>query len=519
MLPDRRQFLTAGATAAVFSIVPRHVLGQGYVAPSDKITVGYIGCGTEGIREMMAMLTIPEVQIVAVCDPVKDSNEYVEFGKGGMQRSISNFLGKPDWRADAKGGPGGRDVGKEIVETYYSQVRNVDKFRAVNAYADFRELLSKEKDVNAVKVMTPDHLHATILLAAMKQGKHCVVHKPISNRLKEAKLVFDLARETKVATHFQPYGQGSDMEQIVAWIKDGAIGTLREIHNWTNRPMWPHYVTLPTDQPPVPKDFDWNLWQGPALERPYHPNYTHTVFRGWFEFGGGSIADMGHYSMWPVFTAFNLPAPTSAESTGSFNYEVADMVCKRIVNDYSFPMASSVRFKFAAHDEWPDLDLYWYDGGMRPPAPRELDEDSRRSLAASGMLFIGDKGKILDGRLIPESRMRTYAGAKYAPPPAGRGGPGGPPQGQAPAAAGLSMGQGGPPGRASLADWVKACKGGPQSPGNFLNAIHLTEAVNLHAVALRTGQRVMYDPATTSITNVEAANKYLTREYRKGWEL
>ena len=193
-------------------------------------------------------------------------------------------------------------------------------------------------------------------------------------------------------------------------------------------------------------------------------------------------------------------------------------------------MASSVRFKFAAHDGWPDLDLYWYDGGMRPPAPRELDEDNRM-LAASGMLFIGDKGKILDGRIIPEGRMKAYAGANYTPAPAGRGGQGGPPPGQARAGrgqggqapaeapAGQSMGQGGPTGRASLADWVKACKGGPQSPGNFLNAIHLTEAVNLHAVALRTGQRVMYDPATTSVTNVAGANRYLAREYRKGWEL
>jgi hypothetical protein len=328
------------------------------------------------------------------------------------------------------------------------------------------------------------------------------------------------------------------MDQIVKWIKDGAIGTLREIHNWTNRPMWPHYAKLPTDQPPVPKDFDWNLWLGPAAERAYHPNYTHTVFRGWFEFGGGSIADMGHYSMWPVFTAFNLPSPTSAQSTGSFNYEVEDMVSKRIANDFSFPMASSVRFKFAAHDSWPELDLYWYDGGMRPPAPRELDEDNKL-LGATGMMFVGDKGKILDGRIIPESRMKTYAGASYTPPAAGRGGAGGAPPAQAGAAGrgqagaqaqgggaaaqaaaqGQAGGQGGPTGRASLADWVKACKGGPQSPGNFLNAIALTESVNLHAVALRTGQRVIYDSATTSITNVAAANKYLTREYRKGWEL
>ncbi len=530
---DRRKFLGSTAAAGAFTIVPAHVLGGlNVVAPSDKITVGYVGCGTQGLRELVAMLTIPEVQVVAVCDPVKDSNEYVEFGKGGVVRLIQAFLGKPGWRANAPGAPGGRDVAKEIVESYYAQFRAQEKYSAVNTYADFRELLAKEKDVDAVKVMTPDHLHATVLLAAMKQRKHVFVHKPIANRLREAKLVFDVARQTGVATHFGPYGQGANMDPIMTWIKDGAIGTIREIHNWTNRPMWPHYATLPTDRPPVPKDFDWDLWLGPAPDRPYHPNFTNTVFRGWYEFGGGSFADMGHYSLWPVFAAFNLPSPVTVESTGSFNYEVKDMVSRRIPNDFSFPMASAVRFKMPAHDSWPDIDLYWYDGGMKPPTPRELDEDNR-SLGGSGMMFVGDKGKILDGRIIPESRMKAYGGPQ--PPAAGqRGGQGGaqaqaaagrgsaPSQGRAPAAgraqmaAGQAQGQGGP---AALAAWIKCMRGGPQSPGNFLNAIALTECVNLHAVALRAGRKLTYDSATTTITNVADANKYLTRDYRKGWEL
>ena len=514
---DRRKFVGAAGAAGVFSIVPRHVMGgQGGVAPSDKIVVGYIGCGTQGLRELMTMLTIPDIQVVAVCDPVKDSNEYVEFGKGGVLRSIQGFLGKPDWRANAPAAPGGRDVAKEIVETYYAQFRAQEKYPAVNTYADFRELLARENGVDAVKVMTPDHLHATILLAAMKQRKHVFVHKPISNRLREAKLVFDLARETKVATHFGPYGQGRDMDLIMTWIKDGAIGTIREIHNWTNRPMWPHYATLPTDRPPIPKDFDWNLWLGPSLDRPYHPNYTHTVFRGWYEFGGGSIADMGHYSLWPVFTAFNLPAPQTAESTGSFNYEVRDMVSQRIQNDFSFPMASAVRLKMPAHDGWPDIDLYWYDGGMKPPTPRELDEDNR-SLGGSGMMFVGDKGKILDGRIIPESRMKAYSGPQPEPMEERGGQRGGqPPQQRPQPVPGQAQGQG--DGEA-LKAWIDCMRGGPPSPGNFLNAIALTETVNLHATALRAGQKLVYDSATTTITNVTEANKYLTREYRKGWEL
>ncbi len=499
---DRRQFLGAAAVSGAFTIVPRHVLGgQSFVAPSDKITVGYIGCGTQGMRELVTMLPIPDIQVVAVCDPVKDSNEYIEFSKGGVLKSIQNLLNKPDWRAGAPGAPGGRGVGKEVAETYYAQSRAAEKFRGVNAYADFRELLAKEKDLSAVKVMTPDHSHAAILIAAMKQGKHAIVHKPIANRLEEAKKVFEVARQSRVATYFMPYGRPS-LNQVRDWIRDGAIGTLREIHNWTDRPYWPQFSALPTGRPPIPEGFDWDLWLGPSVDRPYHPNYTHTMFRGWYEFGGGAIADMGHYSLWPVFTAFNLPAPVTVESTGSFDYEVADLVSRRVRNDWSFPMASSVRFKIPAHDNWPDIDLYWHDGGMKPPAPRELDDDNRQ-LPSTGLLFIGDKGKILDGRIIPESRMIAYAGPGAAAAPA-RGG-GRTPAAQDPAGA--------------LADWIRACRGGPQSPGNFLNAIPLTEAVNLHAVALRTGRKLQYDSSRMSVTNVADAGKYLTRQYRPGWEI
>jgi predicted dehydrogenase len=501
---DRRKFIGTAAVTSAFTIVPRHVLGgQAFVAPSDKITLGYIGCGTQGLRELMTMLPMPEIQVVAVCDPVKDSNEYVEFQKGEMLRRIQTFLGKPNWRAGATAAPGGRDVAKEIVETHYADKRATEKFRAVNTYADFRELLDKERDLNAVKVMTPDHLHATILLAAMKKGKHAIVHKPIANRLQEAKLVFDTARETRVATHFMPWGARGNLDLVMKWVRDGAIGTVREIHNWTDRPMWPHYQSIPTDRPPVPKDFDWDLWLGPSLDRPYHPNYTHTVFRGWYEFGGGSIADMGHYSLWPVFTAFNFSAPTVIESTGSRAYEIAELTSKPIRNDFSFPVSSAVRYRMPAHDEWQDIDLYWYDGGMKPPAPRELDEDDRQ-LPPTGLLIVGDKGKILDGRIIPESKMRAYSGPQPPEAPAqgrGRGGGGG-------------MG-----GRDSLAAWIQAVKGGPPSPGNFLNAIPLTEAINLHTVALRSGKKLRYDAKTMQVTNVPDAAKYLRREYRKGWEL
>jgi hypothetical protein len=502
---NRRKFLgNAAATAAAFTIVPRHVLGgPGVVAPSDKITLAYIGTGTQGLREMLTLLPAPDIQIVSVCDPSKDAVEYRDWSKDGLLNGIRKTLEKSDWRAGSEGViPGGRDVAKDIVETYYANKRASDKFKGVSSYADYRELLDKEKDLNAVKIMTPDHLHGVISIAAMKKGKHAIMHKPIANRLKEARMVIDTARERGVATHFMPWDANGSMEAVLAWIRDGSIGTLREIHNWTNRPVWPQYATLPTDTPPVPQGFDWDLWLGPEAYRPYHPHYTHMVFRGWYDFGGGSMADMGHYSLWTVFNALELSAPTSVEPMLSHNCLLKDGVSTTVKNDFSFPTASSVRFKYPARGQRPAVDLIWYEGGIRPPTPEELDED-HKEFPAEAMMFVGDKGKILAGfhvdgaRLIPEKRMT----GQPAPEPRGR-------RGQ------RELGQL----SAGLRQWIAACRGGKQSPGSFVNAWPISEAVNLYAVALRTGKRLLYDAENMKITNVPEANKYLSREYRKGWE-
>jgi hypothetical protein len=496
---NRRAFLKSAAVSAAISIVPRHVLGgEGVVPPSEKITLAYIGCGTQGLREMLGMLAMPEVQIVAVCDPVKDGNNYVDWSKDGHRAAIASALGKPDWRRAAPGIPGGREVAREVVETCYANRRAAGTFKGCATYADFRELLEKEKDISAVKVMTPDHLHATVAIAAMKKGKHVMMHKPIANRLHEARLVLETARKTKLTTHFLPASDGALIRAIKSWIDDGAIGALREVHNWSNRPVWPQYPTIPTDAPPVPAGFDWPLWLGPSLDRPYHPNYTHAVFRGWYEFGGGSLADMGHYSLWPVFTQFDLDAPISVESTPSHVCTLRDNVAITIRNDYSFPAACTIRFKFAPKGNRPALDLIWYDGGIRPHTPEELDADNKQ-LQPEGMMFVGDKGKILAGfrgenpQIIPEKKMREYR------------------QPEAPA---------GSRGRDREAAWVAAFKGGPPTYGDFLLAGPISDAFNLGAVSLRMGGRkLLWDAANTKITNLPEANKYLTREYRSGWEL
>jgi hypothetical protein len=505
---SRRKFVLAGgAAAAVFSIVPRHVLGgPGFVAPSEKITLAYIGCGTQGIREMLGLLTIPEIQIVAICDPVKDGQNYLDWSKDGLRSAIAGALGKPDWRRDASGIPGGREVAREIIETSQARQKGSEKFKGCVAYADFREMLEKEKDVNAVKIMTPDHLHATIAIAAMKKGKHVMMHKPLANRLQEARWVIETARKTKVATHFLPASDGADIRTIKTWIDDGAIGRLREIHNWSNRPVWPQYPARPTESPPVPEGFDWNLWLGPSLDRPYHPHYTHAVFRGWYEFGGGSLADMGHYSLWPVFRLFDLDSPISVESRGSHLCTLNGNVCVKIKNDDSFPAACSIRFRFAAKAGRGPLELFWYDGSIQPPVPDELEEE--KEFKPEGMMFVGDKGKILadfrgeDPRIIPESRRREYEAARNLPA-------------APPSRPDFERAQ-----RQAAALWIAACKGGPPTYGDFLLAGPISDAFNLGAISLRLGgKRLLFDAERMEITNVSQANHYLRRDYRKGWDL
>ncbi len=499
---NRRKFLGTAAGVAAFTIVPRHVLGgPGVVPPSDKITMAHIGTGTEGLREIQPLLAAPEIQIVAVCDPCKFAAGYRDWSKDGLLRDLRRTLGKPDWRVGTEAViPGGRDVGQNVVDTYYSNLRAGDSFKGCAAYADFRELFEKQKDLDAVKIMTPDHLHGVISIAAMKQRKHVILHKPIANRLKEARMTIDAARTSGVATHFVPWDSNGSMEQVMGWIRDGEIGALREIHNWTNRPVWPQYPTLPTDTPPVPDGFDWNLWLGPEAGRPYHPNYTHMVFRGWYDFGGGSMADMGHYSLWTVFRALELSGPTSVEAMQSHDCALTDGVSGTVRNDFSFPSASVVRFKYPARGERPAIDLIWYEGGMRPPTPEELDAE-RKELPAEGMMFVGDKGKILSGFRVEAPRIitRGRANGDVAPPPA-----------RAPRDPGqLSAG---------LRQWIEACKGGAQSPGSFLHAGPISEAVNLYAVALRTRKRLVYDAEAVKITNLPEANRYLSRDYRKGWD-
>lgn len=497
---SRRKFVSSAAVASLgFTIVPRHVIGgKRFIPPSDKLTIGYIGCGTQGLREMTELIQNPKVQIVAVCDPNKRSTDYIDWSPHGIRDGIRKALGDASWAEGVDGILGGRDVGQKFVEQYYAKSKSAGKYKGCPSYADFRELLEKEDGIDALKIMTPDHLHATISIAGMKKGKHVVIHKPIANRMQESRLTIDAARKSGVSTHLLAWSKRPGNDLVKKWIADGAIGTLKEIHNWSYRPVWPQWTSLPDEKPPVPEGLDWDLWLGPETDRPYHPNYTHCVFRGWYDFGGGSIADMGHYSLWPMFLTLGVNTPPlSAEAYGTTTRTIVDHVSRQVVNNVAFPYSSIVRFKFPKQESLPAFDLFWYDGGMKPHTPEELETDGK-DMPAEGMMFVGDKGKILGGFrnedpvLLPESKMKSYLAGKT------------------------------PPGEeAERGDdfWIDAFREKKQSPGSFLLAGPVSETINLGAIALRTGKKVLYDASKMQITNVPEANKYLRREYRKGWEL
>ncbi len=490
---NRREFISTAAVASVaFTILPRHVLGgRRYIAPSDKLNIAYIGCGTQGLREMCELIVNPSLQIVSVCDPNKMSTDYIDWSPNGIRDGIRKVLQQPDWGSSFKGIPGGRDTGKELVEKYYSNKQN-KSFKGCTSYADFRELLEKEKDIDAVKIMTPDHLHGYISIASMKKGKHVVIHKPIANRMYEARLTIDTAKDTGVSTHLLAWSKQSGNDLVKKWIGEGQIGQLKEIHNWSNRPVWPQWDMNPKDTPPVPEGFDWDLWLGPVPNRPYHPNYTHNVFRGWYDFGGGSIADMGHYSLWPMFLTMGInSAPYSAEAYGTTTRMVENNVSRPVQNNVAFPYSCIVRFKFAKQETLPAFDLYWYDGGMKPATPDELGNGT---LDPEGMMFVGDKGKIISG--FRNEHPKLFTGGKMIADPAYKDEE-----------------------ESGENYWINAFKNKKQSPGSFLNARAVTETILLGGVALRSRKKLEYDSASMKITNNADANKYFYREYRKGWEL
>jgi predicted dehydrogenase len=358
-------------------------------------------------------------------------------------------------------------------------------------------MLAKEQDLDAVYIMTPDHLHATIALAAMQAGKHVICHKPLGNVVREARLVADMAGQTGLATHMFCAAGLDSTPLLCEWIWNGAIGGVREVHNWSTRPYWPQGMTsLPSETPQVPESLDWDLWLGPIPHRPYHPAYTNAVFRGWYDFGTGALGDMGHYSFFQIFKILKLGAPQSVEASRSQFWEIDNLFWVRQRTDLAYPQASSIRWEFPARNDMPAVTLHWYDGGLRPPLISELEQDGEQ-MPEEGLLFVGDTGKILAGfngrepRLIPKAAMDRFQ----------------PPQETLPRPA------------EELEQWVQACQGGPSSDASFEQVYPFSEAILIGNIALRIPGKLRWDAATTRFIDAPEADALMTRAYRKGWEL
>lgn len=460
---SRRRFLQLTTAAAAFSVVPRHVLGgSGEVAPSEKITLAGIGMGGQGLQNMVAFQSLPDVQVVAVCDVNRAGGGYVSW----------------NWSQGKEQQMCGREPARELLEKRYAQGQRSGQYRGCRAYNDYRELLDKE-DVDAVMIATPDHTHAVITMAALKLGKHIYCEKPLTYSVHEARQVTEAARTAGVATQCGNQGQAEESARRVREIiADGAVGAVREVQVWCPARFWswPTWEGRPPDTPPVPEGLDWDLWIGPAPFRPYHPAYHPWTWRNWLDFGTGLLGDLGLHKLSTVFKALNLGHPATVEASATK------------LSAETYPLGEIVRFEFPARDGRPPVTLTWYDGGLKPPRPSELEPDD----VLRDVIYIGDRGKLMGTRLIPESRMEKY---KLPPKTLPRS-----------------------PGHHQ--EWIAACRGGPPAGSNFPDhAGLLTEVCLLGNAAVRAQKKLTWDGAKLRVTNDAAANQLLHRAYREGWTL
>ncbi|OGD18692.1 MAG: hypothetical protein A2W03_08870 [Candidatus Aminicenantes bacterium RBG_16_63_16] len=444
---NRRDFLkTAAAVSAapaVLSIVPRHVLGLGQTPPSDKLNVAGIGIGGKGADDLHELET---ENIVALCDV------------------------DPNYAAET-----------------------IAKYPTAKFYTDYRVMLEKQKDIDAVVIATPDHTHAVITLAAMQLGQHVYTQKPLTHSVFEARALARAAAESKVTTQMGIQGHsGEGMRLISEWIQAGLIGEVTEVDAWCDLSYYPwghaywstKWGERPSDTPPLPTGMDWDLWIGPAPMRPYHPAYHPLVWRCWWDFGVGMMGDRGVHTLDPVYYALELGAPASIEAT----------VCG--TSPETHPLANIVTYRFPARGDKPPVKLTWYDG-LRAPRPEEL-EDGRNMPAEGGSIFKGTKGKIMAGiygetpRIIPERVMQEAVR---------------PPQT-------IPRVQG-----SHEQDWARACKAGAKAGAKFEYSGPLTEVCLLGNVAKRLDARIYWDAANMAVTNNPAAEPLIRRLYREGWSL
>jgi predicted dehydrogenase len=514
----RRDILKRGAmVAAGVTIVPRHVLGgSGFQAPSDTLNIAGVGVGGMGRSNLTNLAT---QNIVALCD-VDWAYADRGFSRLAEQAAEAQKRMSQAPAAPTEGGSRRPDGGPMTEARRRNMERQIEGTRLLAEkapraarYQDYREMLEKQKDIDAVMIATPDHTHAVIALAAMALGKHVYVQKPLCWSVEEARaLAKKAAASPKIATQMGNQGHSlDDARKAVEYVWAGAIGEVKEVHVWTNRPLafWPQGIPRPEPFKTKPDDAQWNmnavlsrlanamtgsyqppdklawdLFLGPAPQVPYHPVYHPFNWRGWVDWGQGALGDMGAHLVDHPFWALDLGLPSSVETVST------------PFNKASYPMATTTYYEFPARGARPPVKLTWYDGGLLPPKPEELGEE--RVNPGGGVLFVGSKGKLMhdtygsNPRLLPKSLHESF---------------GTPPQKLPRIETSHEM------------NWVEAAKGKTPASCPFDYAAKLTEVMLLGIVALRAGTKIHYDGASMKVTNAAGANEFLRRDYRTGWSL
>ncbi len=447
-----RRALIPGAAAL---LIPRHVLGgRGYQAPSDTLNIAGVGVGGMGRRYLQ---NCESERIVALCD--------VDPG----------FAAKVFRR-----------------------------YPKATVYADFRAMLEKEKGIDAVIVGTPDHNHAIVQMAALRMRKHVYSAKPLTHTLFEARTVANAAREAGVATQMSVQSMAGDEAQSTAEILlSGAIGPVTEVHIWCDHPLYPAGQQRPATNPAAPEGMDWDRWIGPAPHRAFHPLYHPWLWRSWWDFGTGTVGDMTCHALHVFYEALQLGAPTSVEGSRSkmhgglfqMHPDGRETLPQLIPTPECESYASMVTWNFPARGQHPPVRVHWYDGGLRPPRPVELD--ARAQMPSSGLLFTGSQGKLLadfsggSNRLLPEKKFRDFqAPPKTLPRSAGH-----------------------------YREWIQAAKGGKPAHCNFAIGSRMTEVALLGTLAARTGRYLEWDSANVRVTNDREADSLVNSPYRQGWSL
>ncbi len=465
---SRRTFIKTGAAAAAgFMIVPRHVLGgKGFRAPSDKLVVAGIGVGGKGKSDIKAFYDSGKAEIGFLCDV-------------------------DDRRA----------------------ADSVNAFPKAKYYKDFREMLDKEhKHIDAVSVSGPDHNHAIHALPAMQLGKHVYVQKPLTHDVYEARVLTDAAKKYQVVTQMGNQGASGDGVRIMReWFDAGIIGDVHSVYCWTNRPVWPQGIQWPQQIAPVPKELDWDLWLGTAPYKNYVDKLVPFNWRGWWDYGTGALGDMGCHLLEVPFSMLGLTYVQDVQaSVGSVYVDEF----KKGFFPQSCPPSSyaTMTFPKTAKTTGP-ITLHWTDGGIRPPRPDELGPNEVFGDGGNGILIIGTKGKMLADtygrkpRLLPTSKTEEVkVEQRYERVPGGEGG--------------------------HYAQWVEACLAGygnKEVSAPFEISGPLTEALLMANLAIRgynvevgdqfPGIKLIWDNDNMRVTNYDAVNEFVKREYRQGWKL